>query len=340
MFPICRSLPGYIVCFLLFAAAISGVIGCASPGYRFGNSGSSADRRNVEDSIYSNRADYTWDNGNKVIGAGFTERDDDSWPEEEPGEAASSYRVHGNNKAPDTKTGYARNAGDPGDGGKRACSPRNTDVRRKDRDAAPGGGSRYSNNVTYRVHKGDSLYKISRRFDCSVNELARLNKISSSGGIRAGMVLRIPSCRKTGCGKGSREIQRGYGTELEFTWPLKRVLHVERDTGPGMRTGGVMIKGARGDSVLSAADGAVEKIGEMRGYGTYVILSHEGRYVSVYARLKDIRVREGDKVASGSSIARISSEDGTIIFEIGRSGKPVDPLRFLPKKNGLALSTN
>ena len=45
---------------------------------------------------------------------------------------------------------------------------------------------------TYVVEKGDSLYKISRRFKTSVEAIARANNIKDKTRIREGTILRIP----------------------------------------------------------------------------------------------------------------------------------------------------
>lgn len=47
---------------------------------------------------------------------------------------------------------------------------------------------------THKVRRGDSLWTISQRYDCTVKELKRANSMASSR-LRPGQVLRIPAKR-------------------------------------------------------------------------------------------------------------------------------------------------
>jgi lipoprotein NlpD len=73
----------------------------------------------------------------------------------------------------------------------------------------------------------------------------------------------------------------------------------------------------------------------LKGYGNLLIIKHNEYYLSAYGHNSKLLVKEGDKVRSGQQIARIG-DTGTnefkLHFEIRRDGKPVDPLKLLPKK--------
>ncbi|MDX1512249.1 MAG: peptidoglycan DD-metalloendopeptidase family protein [Gammaproteobacteria bacterium] len=98
---------------------------------------------------------------------------------------------------------------------------------------------------------------------------------------------------------------------------------------------GVDISGRLGQSVVAAADGRVVYAGGgLRGYGELIIVKHNKRFLSAYAHNNRILVKEGDTVKVGQRIAEMGST-GTdrvkLHFEIRRDGKPVDPVRYLPK---------
>jgi lipoprotein NlpD len=98
---------------------------------------------------------------------------------------------------------------------------------------------------------------------------------------------------------------------------------------------GVDISGRRGQSVAAAADGRVVYAGGgLRGYGQLIIVKHNKRFLSAYAHNSRILVKEGDNVKVGQRIAEMG-DTGTdkimLHFEIRRDGKPVDPVRYLPK---------
>ena len=99
---------------------------------------------------------------------------------------------------------------------------------------------------------------------------------------------------------------------------------------------GVDIAGKKGEPVFASAGGKVVYIGEgLRGYGKLVIVKHNNTYLSAYAHNDTIAVREQQAVVKGQKIAEIGSSgaDSTKLhFEIRRSGKPVDPMKFLPPR--------
>ena len=58
-------------------------------------------------------------------------------------------------------------------------------------------------------------------------------------------------------------------------------------------------------------------------------------YLSAYAHNESLLVKEGESVRSGQKIAtlgRTGTQRDQLHFEIRRNGKPVDPMRYLPKQ--------
>ena len=71
------------------------------------------------------------------------------------------------------------------------------------------------------------------------------------------------------------------------------------------------------------------------GYGRLIIIKHNENYLSAYGHNRKIMVAEGDQVAKGQKIAEMgftNNGDPLLHFEIRRDGKPVDPIRLLPKR--------
>ena len=99
---------------------------------------------------------------------------------------------------------------------------------------------------------------------------------------------------------------------------------------------GVDIAGKAGDAVIAAGDGKVVYSGTgLRGYGKLVIIKHNNTYLSAYAHNQNILVKEGQSVTKGQKIAEMGNTDADQVklhFEIRRSGKPVDPLKYLPQR--------
>lgn len=72
---------------------------------------------------------------------------------------------------------------------------------------------------------------------------------------------------------------------------------------------GIDIKSDLGTSVLAAADGVVELVGEdPKGYGNMVVINHNNGYKSVYSNLDgDYLVKVGDQVKSGQEIGKVGN---------------------------------
>ncbi|MBI5462430.1 MAG: peptidoglycan DD-metalloendopeptidase family protein [Gammaproteobacteria bacterium] len=127
----------------------------------------------------------------------------------------------------------------------------------------------------------------------------------------------------------------GADIPVQWQWPA---------TGPILRTfdgdssgkKGIGIGGTHGNQVRAAAAGRVVYAGSgLVGYGRLIILKHNDTYLSAYGHNRDLLVREGDEVRAGQVIAAMGSTGTNRIqlhFEIRRNGKPVDPLRYLPRR--------
>ena len=118
---------------------------------------------------------------------------------------------------------------------------------------------------------------------------------------------------------------------IEFSWPAKgKVLAGFSE--PNNK--GLDIGGKPGDPVLAAAPGRVMYTGTgIRGYGKLIVIKHDNNFNSVYAHNREILVKEGQNVTRGQRIAELGDSDADapkLHFEIRKSGKPVDPMRYLP----------
>jgi lipoprotein NlpD len=124
--------------------------------------------------------------------------------------------------------------------------------------------------------------------------------------------------------------------EVAWIWPINGanvstvVARFDEATNKGIGIGGKM-----GDPVIAAADGRVVYAGAgLRGYGNLVILKHNNTYLTAYAHNQTLLVKEDQTVRKGQKIAEMGNSDTDRVklhFEIRRQGKPVDPLRLLPR---------
>jgi len=99
---------------------------------------------------------------------------------------------------------------------------------------------------------------------------------------------------------------------------------------------GIDIAGELREPVHASANGEVVYAGDgLLGYGNLIIVKHSEQFLSAYAHNSRLLVSEGDRVRAGQKIALMGSSgtnNNKLHFEIRRDGKPVDPLRYLPRR--------
>jgi LysM repeat protein len=184
---------------------------------------------------------------------------------------------------------------------------------------------------TYKVEKGDNLTRISKKLKIQASELAKINNINKDCKIKEGMILKIPACKIDNKTNNEFTLQQNNKSKPNFTWPIKNVYNTKRDGLDGVKPIGIIITGEAGSAVFPSAEGIVTKVGNMRGFGNYIILKHMNQYLSIYSNLKDIKVNEGEKVKCGKSIGRL--EGNKLHFQIDYSGKPQNPMVYLSGKS-------
>jgi lipoprotein NlpD len=119
-----------------------------------------------------------------------------------------------------------------------------------------------------------------------------------------------------------------------WRWPAKGLIK-QTFSAADPRRQGVDIAGQKGNPISAAASGRVVYAGSgLQRYGKLIIVKHNETFLSAYAHNDKLRVKEGEMVAAGQHIADMgdSGTNHTVLhFEIRQDGKPVDPLRYLPR---------
>jgi len=219
----------------------------------------------------------------------------------------------------------------------------------------------------YRVRRGDSLHVIAFRYGLDWRDIAAWNGIRSPYTIFPDQVLRLkPSPRtasrpaatnqtmgKVGAtsqpsGKTGATAARpaapppapnGQGAAAQpsgsWVWPVQgRLLRTFKPGDPARN--GLDIAGREGQAIRAAAPGDVVYSGNgLIGYGELVIVKHSEQVLSAYGHNRKRLVSEGDRVEQGQQIAELGRNgrnEQILHFEIRVSGKPVDPLNYLPKQ--------
>lgn len=125
----------------------------------------------------------------------------------------------------------------------------------------------------------------------------------------------------------------------QLEWPVQGSLirGFGRSVHPRFKTvtlnNGLNIAAPRGAPVASVADGIVEFVDELPGFGQCVILDHGEGYYTLYAYLDHAFVAPGAEVARGQVIAEVgqpgAGEQSQLYFEVRHGRTPLDPADWL-----------
>jgi lipoprotein NlpD len=126
-----------------------------------------------------------------------------------------------------------------------------------------------------------------------------------------------------------------HANRVVLAWPAQG--KVVEGFQPG-ETRGIEIGGKPGDPVRAAADGKVMYAGTgLNEYGSLIIVQHNKDFLTAYSHNRKLLVKTGDIVRQGQQIAEMGDENNSrvsVLFEVRRDGKPVDPMPYLPPKQG------
>lgn len=211
----------------------------------------------------------------------------------------------------------------------------------------------------YTVQPYDTLYAIAWRLGKDYRDLAQYNDLTPPFVIQAGEVIWVEAPPQRSTNQQPGRVNKAKPSVVAQVTNNKVLLRSSSDNSPKtaetltskialswplcpdgqdkitIKNNGVDILGRSNAPVVSAADGKVVYSGNgLRGYGRLIIIKHSDAYLSAYAHTQRVFVKEGDEVHQGQRIACIGqggTEGAKLHFELREDGRPVDPLRHLPK---------
>ncbi len=183
--------------------------------------------------------------------------------------------------------------------------------------------------LIHTIKKGENLTKIARKYNTTAANILSLNKIKNPNKLYVGTRLKIPSTKSLSSTNTSKPAAKPISCKLKFIWPAKNIARVVSDKKGTANPIGITIFSGKKTSVICSENGIVKKIGYMRGFGNYIVIGHTERFMTVYANIDSVMVKEGEKVKKGAPIATLTS---SLHFQINQGGKPLDALTVLPKR--------
>lgn len=191
------------------------------------------------------------------------------------------------------------------------------------------------------VQPGDTLYSIAARYKVTAQAIAEapLNQLESiDSPISIGTQLIVPGGTKpyitrqveTYAGPVPDSAIKGSGT---MGWPAAGSITQtfwggHRAIDIGARTG-TPVTSSDGGYVIASKTG-----GWNNGYGNMVMIDHGNGYVTLYAHLNSIYVRQGENVGKGQQIGTVGNTGNStgphLHFEVRYQGVARNPFTYLP----------
>jgi murein DD-endopeptidase MepM/ murein hydrolase activator NlpD len=124
-------------------------------------------------------------------------------------------------------------------------------------------------------------------------------------------------------------------TGTSFRWPVRgRIISGFGSKPNGEKNDGINLAVPEGTSVKAAETGTVIYAGnELEGFGNLVLIRHADGWVSAYAHNSAIKVKRGDQVRRGQTVATAGASGSVsspqVHFELRKGAKPVNPMDYL-----------
>jgi lipoprotein NlpD len=202
------------------------------------------------------------------------------------------------------------------------------------------------------------LFSIAWRYEKNVQKLARANGLSRPYTIYRGQRLTLDTSKASRyvsrsspknkslpkksqakpairpASKSTRKPVPALPKNWRWQWPVQG--NISKRFNSSTLFKGLDIQSFSGSPVVAAAPGIVVYSGSgLRGYGKLIIVKHSDIFLSAYAHNRKIFVKEGQTVKGGQKISEVGGDPSNkrrLYFEVRKDGKPVDPIRYLPKK--------
>lgn len=192
------------------------------------------------------------------------------------------------------------------------------------------GGAR-SSSESHTVQLKETAFSIAKKHGIDWRLLLEWNGKKESDGLRKGEVLRLPpNPSKVASPKGESIGPETVSTRPKFRKPLERLPPVAL---PFSKVSyypnkGVLFKAGRHKEVRTVSEGKVVVVDQMDGYRKYIILEHGGGYSTIYANLRSVGVKEGERVKKGAPVGELEEGRG-LYFQINQGTKALDPIPFI-----------
>jgi murein DD-endopeptidase MepM/ murein hydrolase activator NlpD len=190
------------------------------------------------------------------------------------------------------------------------------------------------------VAQEDSLQGIAAANGLDIHILAKVNNLKPPYDLIPGTKIFIPD--RTGVKQSESQLKpTQQETQVRdskglLAWPVNGKVITDFGTSNGSHNSGINIQAKEGTPVKTAGPGKVGYIGSLPRYGNVILIEHPNRLVTVYAHLKDLKVKKGSQITDGQVIGTVGSsgrvDEPGLYFEVRSKSRPRNPLLFLERK--------
>ena len=229
------------------------------------------------------------------------------------------------------------------------------------------GGASGMEPTRHKVARGETAFSIARSYNVSAKSLADWNGLGADLAVREGQYLMIPTATgappvkpqavETVPGKGSPtptppsakaplpDEKVAPATEKPKATPASPEMAEQRTTGGKFampvsgkiirsyakgKNDGIDISAAAGSPVKSAADGTVAAVTKDTTGTPIVVVRHADGLLTVYAGVDALKVKKGDAVKKGQTIAAVRAGDTSFVhFEVRKGVDSLDPVPYI-----------
>ncbi len=220
----------------------------------------------------------------------------------------------------------------------------------------------------HRVQRGETAYSVARTYGVSVKALAEWNGLGADLNLREGQYLMIPVLSAAAPASTTTTSAPGNGSATPVPPSAAKPLPDEKTapaastpkntpTSPDLgatrtaasasgfvmpaegriirafakgKNEGIDIGASVGSPVKATADGEVAVISMGTDQVPVLLLRHANNVLSIYAGIDSIKVKKGDKIKRGQTIAVIRNANPAFLhFEIRKGSEAVDPMTML-----------
>ena len=223
------------------------------------------------------------------------------------------------------------------------------------------------NPIKHRVEPGDTAYSIARLYNVSITSLSKWNGLDADLNVIIGRELIIPVIsnkkntklevpstkpkekitlenkpkKETSLAKKNKtenEVKndnkyKNQDSVLKFTRPVNgQILRKYNPTSVSNKNEGIDFAAEEGTPIKSAAAGVVALISEpVGGLGKIILIKHKDSIISIYGRVKDIKVAKGDRIIAGQVIGSVEKssideeKQNYLHFELRKGTESLDP---------------